>query len=100
MLVNNVSQTNDATIKLFVSDQWDRDISKDTREYIAALIEHLLSISTIDVDRLLAGIQETSVGPLRFQSSGTCNEEELPRLLEDVFGQCGFTALPVKNSID
>jgi hypothetical protein len=100
VLVENASQIKDLTIKLFLSDQWDRDTSKDTREYISALIEHISSISMNDIHRLLAGIQESSVGPLRLGSSETCNEEELPRLLEKVFGQCGFTALPVNNSID
>jgi hypothetical protein len=100
VLAKSASQIKDPTIKLFVSNQWDRDTSTDTREYVSALIEHMSTISLNDMHRLLVAIQESSVGPLRLGSSETCNEEELPRLLEKVFGQCGFTALPVNNSID
>lgn len=54
----------------------------------------------IDLDRLLLEMQDTSVGPLRLGSIGACNEDELPRFLEGVFGRSGYIVLPATNLID
>lgn len=64
------------------------------------MIEHILSLSMIDIDRLLLGMQDISVGPLRLRSIGTCSEEELPRFLDEVFGRSGYSVLPFPNLLD
>jgi hypothetical protein len=87
-------------MRVYVSGRWDIDISKDTRQYIAALIEHISSLSMSDADRFLLSLQDLSVGPLRVGPMGTCKEDELTRVLEDVFGQSGYTVVPVRNATD
>ncbi|MGH9617368.1 MAG: hypothetical protein ACRD28_11555 [Acidobacteriaceae bacterium] len=81
-------------MKLFLSGQWENNVSKDTRDYVAALIEHILSLSIGDMDRFLLGLQDLSVGPLRFGSTGTCLEDELPGVLEEILGGSEYTELP------
>jgi hypothetical protein len=87
-------------MKLFLSSQWENNVSKDTRDYVAAFIEHILSLSVVDMDRFLLSLQDLSVGPLRVGSMGTCMEDELPRVLEEVLGGSGCTALPISHLND
>ena len=96
-LAKNISQPEHSFIRLFVSNQWDRDISQHTREYIGAFIEHVLSLSMIDLDRLLLGMQDTSVGQLRLGLTGACNEDELTSVVEEVLGGSGYTEPTVSN---
>jgi hypothetical protein len=84
-------------MKLFLSTQWENNVSKDTRDYVAALIEHIMSLSVVDMGRFLLSLQELSVGPLRVGSLGTCMEDELPKVLQEVFGGSGYTTLPISH---
>jgi hypothetical protein len=82
-----------STMKLFASRRWQQNLPEADREYIAAFIEHIVSLPKKEIDQFLMNVQGISVGPLRPGSSGICDELELTSLLNKVFGEAGYETL-------
>jgi hypothetical protein len=81
-----------STLKLFASRRWQQILPEADREYIAAFIEHTLSLPKNEIDQFLVNVQGISVGPLRSGANGICDELELTSLLGKVFGEAGYEA--------
>src|SRR5665213_1565340 len=81
------------TLRLFVSRRWKQNLPESDREYVAAFMEHVVSLPQKEIEQLLVNVDGISVGPLRPGAGGICDELELTRLLNEVFGEIGYDVL-------
>src|SRR6185437_11819744 len=58
-------------LKLFASQGWQQNLSESDREYIAAFIEHAVSLPREEIEQFLLNVESVSVGPLRPGGNGT-----------------------------
>ena len=82
-----------SNLEVYISDHWERDILETHLGYVSDMITDFLSISSSNVESLLANAKDLSIGPLRLGLTGTCNKTDLPRLLAEIFSQSGYSAL-------
>jgi hypothetical protein len=84
--------------QLYLSSSWSLGVPDTHREYVADLVQQLAAGSPEESQDFMRSIQDLSVGPLRFDVDGTCDETGLSKLLRDLFGDSGYRPFPAIQS--
>lgn len=92
LVLTDARYVENSTIKLFASRN-RHNLPVEDSKYIAACIEHILSLPGNEIDSFMMHVQNLSVGPLRSGKSGICEEPELMFMLNKVFGDVGYDVL-------
>lgn len=93
VLAKKMTVPEQANLEIYISNRWKEDISEPHLGYISDMIKDFLSLPLGDIDHVLANAQDMSVGPLRLGLTGTCSDNDLHRLLAEIFIQSGYSEL-------
>jgi hypothetical protein len=93
VLVNKKSGLEQSGIEIYISKDLNELVSKSHREYLSQMIIEFSSRSNWDLDEIFLDVMDLSVGPLRVDFRGSCDEKDLHPLLREIFNSSDYSPI-------